>query len=137
MGSRLTLDRRHSLAGRENIAWFFANRKWIRLSSLNDRSSILESAWAKRPLPAGDAGIRFLLLAPKRSYKRAHDRNKMKRWLRAAITKAEFLELEEKVVANSEQILLMMRISKPIREVTWAAVLEDVRNIKEQLKKRV
>jgi RNase P protein component len=77
----LSVDRQHSLAGRDTLDWFFANRKWIRLG----QNSIIECAWAKRALPESESGIRFLLLAPKRSYKRAHDRNKIKRWLRAAI----------------------------------------------------
>ena len=136
----VSLDRRHSLAGRDNLEWFFAHRKWIRTSSL----SSIECAWAKRPLPIGDrsptseAGIRFLLLAPKRSHKRAHDRNKLRRWLRAAITETEaFFALEEKMFAACEQLLLMMRISKPVNDVNWDMVLADIRTIGEHLKKRV
>ncbi len=85
-----------------------------------------------------EAGIRFLLLASKRSHKRAHDRNKIKRWLRAAIAEVhEFSTLETQLAARGEQVLVMMRISKPVREVKWDEVVENVRRIAEHLKKRL
>ncbi|HZK76643.1 MAG TPA: ribonuclease P protein component [Candidatus Kapabacteria bacterium] len=133
MASRLTINRRHSFSGKKNLDWFFANRKWIRTSAL----AVTECAWAKRPLPTGEAGVRILLLAAKRSYKLAHDRNKIRRWLRAAITSTEeFSRLEETMLAHGEQLLMMMRISKPIADVKWNVVLEDVTRIAEHQKKR-
>ena len=137
--SRLTIDRQHSLSGRDNLDWFFANRKWIRVSG----NTTIEAAWAKRPLPVDDrlcteAGIRFLLLAPKRSYKRAHDRNKIKRWLRAAISEVpEFSTLESQLAARGEQLLVMMRISKPIGELKWPSILAEVGKISRYLEKRL
>lgn len=132
--SRLTLNRPHSLRGKNNLDWFFKNRKWIRTSSL----VVTECAWAKRSLPIGEAGIRILLLAAKRSYKRAHDRNKIRRWLRAAIAETEeFSQLEETMLSRGEQLLIMMRISKPIRSVQWDAVASDVHTIAVHLAKRV
>lgn len=131
---RLSVDRHHSLSGRDTLDWFFTNRKWIRLG----QNSIIECAWAKRPLPETEAGIRFLLLAPKRSYKRAHDRNRIKRWLRAAIAEVpEFSTLESELTARDEQVLVMMRISKPIRDVKWAQILDEVHVIAGQLAKRL
>ena len=151
MASHLTLTRRHSFSGKKNLDWFFANRKWIRTSAL----SLTECCWAKRALPLDaasfrhersskddrssqtEAGIRFLLLASKRSHKHAHDRNKIRRWLRAAITETEeFSQLEETMLSRGEQLLVMMRVSKPVPEVKWAVVLDDVRQIVAHLKKR-
>ena len=135
----ISVDRKHSLAGRETLAWFFANRKWIRIAARDgSHQAMVESAWAKRPLPGSEANIRFLLLAPKRSYKRAHDRNKIKRWLRAAITEVErFVQLEEKLHSSGEQLLVMFRISKPIADVKWPIILDDMQTIAEQLRKRI
>lgn len=134
MTSRITLNRRHSFSGKKNLDWFFANRKWIRTSSL----TVTECAWAKRPLPLGEAGVRILLLASKRSYKLAHDRNKIRRWLRAAITSTEeFSPLEQTMLERNEQLLLMMRISKPIRAVQWDAIVSDMHTIAAHLAKRV
>ena len=131
---RLSVDRKHSLNGRDTLDWFFANRKWIRLG----QNSIIECAWAKRSLPETEAGIRFLLLAPKRSYKRAHDRNKIKRWLRAAIAEVpEFSSLETELTSRGEQLLVMMRISKPIREVKWAQILDETAKMCEISMKRI
>jgi ribonuclease P protein component len=130
----VSVDRKHSLAGRDSLDWFFANRRWIRLG----QNSIIECAWAKRPLPESEVGIRFLLLAPKRSYKRAHDRNKIKRWLRAAIAEVpEFSTLETLLMDRSEQVLVMLRVSKPIKVVKWGEILEETNRISELLMKRV
>ncbi len=85
-----------------------------------------------------EAGIRFLLLAPKRSYKRAHDRNKIKRWLRAAIAEVpEFFAIETELATRSEQALVMLRISKPLKDVTWAQILDETNRISELLMKRM
>ncbi|HET6400470.1 MAG TPA: ribonuclease P protein component [Candidatus Kapabacteria bacterium] len=134
MASQLTLDRRHSFSGKKNLDWFFANRKWVRTSPL----AVTECAWAKRPLPLGEAGVRILLLASKRSYKLAHDRNKIRRWLRAAITQTEaFPQIEETMLARGEQLIIMLRISKPVRAVQWDAIVSDVHTIAVHLTKRV
>ena len=135
--SRLNVDRKHSFSGRENLAWFFANRKWIR------GEGIVEAAWAKRPLPVDDrssneAGIRFLLLASKKSYKRAHDRNKIKRWLRAAIHEVpEFAEIEATLSSEGRQAIIMLRISKPVEELKWSSILENMQSIAATLQKRL
>jgi len=131
--SRLTLNRSHSLSGKKNLDWFFANRKWIRTAG----NSLVEAAWATRELPEGEAGIRFLLLASKRNYKRAHARNKIRRWLRAAITETEgFASLEDMIVPKGKQVLVMMRISKPLPEVKWDQVRSEVGAIARHLEKR-
>ncbi len=132
--ARFSVDRQHSLSGRDTLDWFFANRKWVRFSP----HSLVEAAWAKRPLPETECAIRFLLLAPKRSYKRAHDRNKIKRWLRAAISEVpELTTLETELASRSKQLLVMLRISKPIKEVEWGMILENVYRVGEHLKKQV
>jgi ribonuclease P protein component len=132
--THLSVDRKHSLSGRDTLDWFFANRKWVRLG----QNSFIECAWAKRPLPESETGIRFLLLAPKRSYKRAHDRNKIKRWLRSAIVEVpEFYSLEMELTSRGEQVLVMMRISKRMRDVKWAQILDETNRICELLMKRV
>jgi ribonuclease P protein component len=131
--SRLTLNRSHSFSGEKNLDWFFRNRKWIRTAG----NSLVEAAWAIRELPEGEPGLRFLLLASKRNYKRAHDRNKIRRWLRAAITEAkEFASLEETIAAGSKQLLVMMRISRGMHEVQWDHVKSEVGAIVRHLEKR-
>lgn len=85
-----------------------------------------------------EAGVRILLLASKRSYKLAHDRNKIRRWLRAAITQTEaFPQIEETMLARGEQLIIMLRISKPVRAVQWDAIVSDVHTIAVHLTKRV
>ncbi|HWF45349.1 MAG TPA: ribonuclease P protein component [Candidatus Kapabacteria bacterium] len=131
----LAIDRRHSFSGQKNLDWFFANRKWVRVSVKGVASkSIVEAAWASRSLPEGEAGVRFLLLAPKRNYKHAHDRNKIRRWLRAAISEVElFARIEDRMQESSQQSIVMMRVSKPLPNLNWSAILDDVRKIAERL----
>ncbi|GEM_PF-2330122 len=132
--TRLSIDRRHSLAGRKNLEWFFANRKWVRTA----KPQILECSWAIRPLPDKEAATRFLLLAPSKSYKRAHDRNKIKRWLRAGIAEVpDFASLESELATDSKQLLIMLRISKPLVEVKWQVILDDLHLIAHHLAKRI
>jgi ribonuclease P protein component len=123
--SRLSIDRRHSFAGRENLSWFFANRKWVRVAN-----RFVEAGWAKRSQPEGDAAIRFLILASKRSHRRAHDRNQIKRWLRAAIAEVPtFLSIESECQSHGEQVVVMLRTSKPMKELKWEEILKDVERI--------
>ena len=134
MTERLSLDRDHALRGTKTLDWFFANRKWIRTAKLH----VVECAWAERPLPEGEAPIRFLILASKRSYKRAHDRNSIKRWLRAAVNQVPpFVELETFAKNRGVQLVIMMRISRPLRDASWAAILSDVQSIAAHLSRRV
>ena len=133
--SMLAIDRRHSFSGQKNLDWFFANRKWVRIGAKGVPSkNIVEAAWALRPLPESEAGVRFLLLAPKRNYKHAHDRNKIRRWLRAAISEVElFAHTEDRMLENSRQLIVLMRVSKPLPNLNWSAILDDVRTIAEKL----
>src|SRR5947209_174736 len=99
------MDRTHSLSGKKTLDWFFANRKWVRAPL-----SVIECAFAIRSQPESEASIRFLITASKRAMKRAHDRNKSKRWMRAAIAgSSDFSTLEGRFSSRSEQLLIMMR----------------------------
>jgi ribonuclease P protein component len=131
--TRISLDRPHALRGKKTLEWFFANRKWVRTARL----SIVECGWAERPLPEGEAAIRFLILASKRSYKKAHDRNKVKRWLRAAVAEIESLpSLESTLAERHIQLLIMLRISRPLASVKWPEIISDLEAIAAHLSKR-
>jgi ribonuclease P protein component len=132
--TRITFDRRHSLSGKKNLDWFFANRKWVRTAG----NTLIEAAWATRELPEGEAGLRILILASKRSHKHAHDRNRIKRLLRATIPEVEdFARIETEMNGSGKQLLLMLRISRSVEEVAWEDVVREMRAIGEHLVKRV
>jgi len=134
MTARLSLDRGHTLRGDKTLDWFFANRKWIRTAKLQ----VVECGWAERPLPELESSVRFLILAPKRSYKRAHDRNRVKRWLRAAVNQSPvFAELESSLTEQGLQLLIMLRISKPLTTLLWETIMADVSAIGNHLMQRV
>jgi ribonuclease P protein component len=131
--TRISLDRPHALRGKKTLEWFFANRKWVRTA----RPTIIECGWAERPLPDDEAAIRFLILASKRSYKRAHDRNLVKRWLRAAVNATEdFSTIESSLAERSTQLLVMLRIAKPLASVKWPDIVSDMQSIAAHLAKR-
>ena len=131
--TRISLDRPHALRGKKTLEWFFANRKWVRTARL----AVIECGWAERPLPENEAAIRFLILASKRSYKRAHDRNRIKRWLRAAVAEVrDFGALESSLAERQLQLLVMLRISKPLTSVKWADIVNDMQSIAAHLTKR-
>ena len=131
--ARISLDRPHALRGKKTLEWFFANRKWVRTAKLN----VVECGWAQRPIPENEPALRFLIIASKRSYKRAHDRNKIKRWLRAAVAEVpEFVLLESSLAEHELQLLIMLRISKPMTSVKWPDIVSDMQSIASHLTKR-
>ncbi len=134
MRARVTIDRRHSLNGRITLEWFFKNRRWLRRASV----TAVEAAWAKRPLPESEVPLRFLLLVSKKTHKAAHERNKIRRWLRAAIAETgSFSGIEESARARNEQIVIMMRVSLAVRELKWELILNDVQETARALENAV
>jgi ribonuclease P protein component len=115
---RISPDRSHTLRGQRNLEWFFKNRTWLRVS---ERS--VHVAFAVRPRPEAEASIQFLFIAAKRDMRRAHDRNRAKRWLRAAVHSIELFatiehRLEGEVVGEqgsgleARQLLVMLRLTR-------------------------
>jgi ribonuclease P protein component len=115
------------LRGKRNLDWFFQNRKWI---SLKDRS--VQVGYALRPLPEGESPIQFLLVATKRDMKRAHDRNRAKRWLRAAILETpDFGDLEHQLPPL--QLILMLRVAVHPDRIEYSAVRSAVTEASKKL----
>ena len=118
--TRVAPDRAHTLSGRDDLAWFFQHRRWMRSKS---GPVSVDCCWATRPKPAGEPALRMLFLATKRDHRRAHDRNRMRRWMRAAVLETPALAaLEQAMQARELQLLVMFRISRPRAEVAWANV---------------
>ena len=54
-----------------------------------------------------DASFQITVSAPKRNFKKAHDRNRIKRLMREAIRKNKLI-LEEKLTTNQQQMALFL-----------------------------
>lgn len=120
---RLTADRRHTLRGKRTLDWFFQNRRWLRIES-----RAVRAAYALRPLSEGDTPIQFLLIASKRDMKRAHDRNKTKRWLRAAIVDTPMLgDIERRM--GDLQLLLLLQVSAPPSQMDYEQIRSAVSSV--------
>jgi ribonuclease P protein component len=122
---RLSVHRENTLRGREAIAWFFANKRNLRLP----QGSVLRAAWARKdgsPAP----GITFLIAVSKRTAKRAHDRNQLKRWIRAAIAETpEWYELEQALKASNTQLFLLFSpLGPPSAAVNWGSIQNAVKS---------
>lgn len=127
----VTPDRDHTLRGRRSLEWFFSNRRWVRL-----QSPVLRVAYALRPLPEGESAIQFLILASKRDMKRAHDRNRAKRWIRAAIAQTpSFAQIERQF--PSRQALIMLHCAVTPDSIKYSDILAAVTEAAEAVVRRV
>ena len=125
--SRLSADRQHTLRGKRTLDWFFQNRRWIKLA---DRR--IQCAYALRELPADQAALQFLFVASKRDMKRAHDRNKAKRWLRAAVVETEaFSQFVDTL--GDRQLLVMFRVVVKPQEISYSDIFTQMRIAAEKL----
>jgi RNase P protein component len=116
--TRVTADRRHMVRGKRNIDWLFANRRWLRMTG-----TTLQVAYAIRPLAADESPLQFQLIDAKRDMKRAHDRNKARRWLREAIAASpDFCAIEARLASAGEQLLVLVRVREHPDAMNYAQV---------------
>ena len=127
--TRVSVSRKNTLRGREAIAAFFEQKRNLRLPY----GCVLRAAYRALPDPA-TAGLSFVITVSKRVAKRAHDRNQLKRWVRAAIAETpEFADFEQKAKDSGLHItLLLSPTSPPSLRVNWESILESVRAVATQ-----
>ena len=118
----ISVNRANTLRGREAIAAFFAQKRNIRLP----HGCVIRAAFSSQPSP--DPGLKFIIVVSKRIAKRAHDRNQLKRWVKAAIGQTPaFAELDQQVTeSGSELILLISPNAAPSKGVNWQSILSSV-----------
>lgn len=118
----LSVNRANTLRGREAIAAFFAQKRNIRLP----QGCVLRAAYTSQP--SEEPGLRFLIVVSKRIAKRAHDRNQLKRWVRAAIAEIPaFSEIDEQARASGQLItLLLSPTAPPSKSVNWESIVRTM-----------
>jgi ribonuclease P protein component len=121
----------------KDIDELFAKRKSLVRSG--NQTSSLSSIYFLRPLDEQSDPLLFLLHAPKKFIKQAHERNKLKRWMREAIKKNEEIEKIKEILAEKKlQVLLLIRADfKPSKDHSWQQIYEDIRIITKHLMKKI
>lgn len=124
---RLQRDIDALMAGRKPLA--IAGRK----------TNVLSAFYFLRELPPDEPPILFLLHAPKRIARPAHDRNKLKRWMREAIRQSdEMKNVYEKLQGEKKQTLILIRATmSPSSDCNWNQIEEDIRIIADSLIKKL
>jgi len=100
-------------------------------------TSVISGKYLLRELPEPNAPALLLLYhAPKKFTKPAHERNKLKRWMREAVRISDQMKnVSELVEGNSKQLLILMRITQPpSKDCNWQHISEDIRSIAEKLR---
>jgi ribonuclease P protein component len=100
-----------------------------------NQTKTLSSMYYIRPLSENVEPILFLLHAPKKFIRQAHERNKVKRWMREAMRKdEEFKTIKELLLEKKLQVLLLIRADfKPSKDHGWQQIEEDIRIIVERI----
>lgn len=128
--SPISVNRSNTLRGREAIAAFFATKRNLRLP----QGCVIRAAYTSQP--SEDPGLQFIIVVSKRIAKRAHDRNQLKRWVRAAIGQIPaFSELDQRAEEARMLItILLSPIAPPSRGVNWESILRSVEAIPDKLR---
>jgi ribonuclease P protein component len=91
----------------------------------------LHTRFALRDLPEAAATVMFIFVVPKRSVRRANQRNTIKRWLREAIIRsAAHAELIERSLGRGKQVLVSIKVdAPPSATMRWDVVVNEVEGI--------
>lgn len=100
-------------------------------------TSVVSGKYLLRELPEAKAPvILYLYHAPKKFIKPAHERNKLKRWMREAVRLSEEMNsIKDTLAEKNVQMLLLLRITTPPSATcNWQHITEDIRSIAGKLR---
>ncbi len=103
-------------------------------------TSVVSGKYLLRELPEANApAILFLYHAPKKFIKPAHERNKLKRWMREAVRISEEMNaIKDTLHEKNMQLLLLLRITTPpSAKCNWAHITADVQKMSSLLSTKV
>ena len=103
------------------------------------KSSVLSAFYFLRELPPDAPPMLFLLHAPKRQTRPAHERNKLKRWMREAIRQSDEMKEAHRILAqeNRQALILIRATMPPSADCSWNQIQDDVRIISALLIKKI
>lgn len=100
-------------------------------------TSVVSGKYLLRELPEAKAPvILYLYHAPKKFIKPAHERNKLKRWMREAVRLSEEMDsIKDTLAQKNIQLMLLLRITTPpSAKCNWQHITEDIRSISGKLR---
>lgn len=121
-----------------DIDELFKKGRW--LAHARKDTVVIEVKHLLRALPQANApAILILYNAPKKYVKSAHERNKLKRWMREAVRSSEeFTKLGEMARENNRQMLVLLRLSSPPNaHCNWEHILPEICSIGKILHQRI
>ena len=121
----------------KDIDELFAKRKSLVRSG--NQTKTLSSIYYLRPVEEKTEPILFLFHAPKKFIHEAHERNKLKRWIREAIRHNEEIQkIRERLLEKKLQALVLIRADfKPMKDHGWQQIEEDIRIIIDKLYEKI
>ena|SRR2546430_169230 len=121
---------------RKDIDELFAGRRSLARSG--NQTATISSLYFLRPLLEDDEPLLILFHAPKKNIPKAHERNKVKRWMREAVKQNEELSrIESALKEKNKQVLLLLRGDfKPSKEHSWQEIRSDINIIAGSLGKK-
>ena len=122
----ISASRSQVLRGDKKIAWFFRQKHPLAIRSTNGLSPVTRASWAKEDA-SENPGLTFFFAVSKRDVREAHDRKKLKRWMREAVRRTPALRKIAEDARNSKvRVYLMLRVAEaPGLSVNWKSILRD------------
>lgn len=117
---RLSIHRGNTLRGRTTITEFFDTKVNLRLETRQP----IRAAYSIQYETFAEERLVFLIMTSKRVAKRAHDRNQLKRWLRAGIAEnPRYAELRDQLAfGHMTATLLLTPTLAPGPDMNWPRV---------------
>jgi len=134
----LTINRSTTLRGKKELEWFFGVKHNLYLPK-GDKPPCVRAAWAVRELKEGASPTLFLISVSKKNVRKAHDRNKVKRWMRAALQQVATLPEIAKTKENEGQQLILMiaGLRGPGKDCTFGSITSEVEQYITSLEKKL
>lgn len=120
------IRRANTLRHAKEITWLFENRKNLYVPKESGTPAV-RGLWAIRPLPVGEPEpILFLTAVSKKSVRKAHDRNQLRRWIREALRSDDLLpDIIALAKGSNSQILLNISGLRPPSNECYFSIIKS------------
>jgi ribonuclease P protein component len=134
----LTVNRSTTLRGNKELEEFFQKRHNLYLPR-TEKPPCIKAAWAEREWKEGSSTLLFLISVSKKNVRKAHDRNKIKRWMKSALQKDPMLKTITELERDRKRQLTLMfaGLRGPSSECTYTTVQSEIEKYLKILQKKL